>query len=408
MNLLFVTSRFPYPPIQGDRVRGYHHLRILSRQHRIVLVTSEPGRDRENHLRAVQLFCERVEIVSNPFWRRLWRLSQTPFTSLPLQTLYFFDPRFRQRVNSLFQQQAFDLIHVQLVRMAPVVDGLGDIPKVMDLIDALSLNMDRRVQRERGPKAWIAASEARRLQRYERMLTRQYDQLVVSSPLDRDAVGNYSNVHVISNGVDTEAYPFVQDGRESGTIVFTGRMGYFPNADAAIWFATAVFPLVRRQMPQAQFLIVGASPTRAVRQLGRLQGVVVTGYVPSIQDYLAQATVAVAPMRAGSGMQFKVLEAMSSGAPVVATPYALGGIEVQDGEHLLVAQDAETFAEQVIRMFQDQALRRRLTCSARWLVEERYTWERSVAMLEAVYWQARERVCEKTRRQEDTVGEESD
>jgi sugar transferase (PEP-CTERM/EpsH1 system associated) len=335
------------------------------------------------------------------------RQSQTPFTSLPLQTLYFFDPRFRQRVNSLLQQQAFDLIHVQLVRMAPVVDGLGNIPKVMDLIDALSLNMDRRAQRERGPKAWIAASEARRLQHYERMLTRQYDQLVVSSPLDRDTVGNYSNVHVISNGVDIEAYPFVQDDRESGRIVFTGRMGYFPNADAAIWFATTVFPLVRRQMPRAQFFIVGASPTRAVRQLGRLQGVVVTGYVPSIQDYLAQATVAVAPMCAGSGMQFKVLEAMSSGAPVVATPYALGGIEVQDGEHLLVAQDAETFAEQVIRVFQDQALRRRLTCSARWLVEEKYTWERSVAMLEAAYWRARERVCEETGRQEDTVGEES-
>jgi sugar transferase (PEP-CTERM/EpsH1 system associated) len=392
MKILFVASRFPCPPVQGDRVRGYHHLRILSRKHDVVLVAPEPEGDRAANLKIIQSVCAQIETVSTPFWRRLRRLGQIPFTSLPLQTLYFFDPRFRQEVQSLLQQQSFDLIHVQLVRMAPVVDGLGDIPRVIDLIDALSLNMDRRAQRERGPKAWVVALEARRLQRYERMLTRQYNQLVVSSPLDRDAVGNYSNVHVISNGVDTEAYPFVQDGRESGTIVFTGRMGYFPNADAAIWFATAVLPLVRQRVPQARFLIVGASPTRAVRQLGRLQGVVVTGYVPSIQEYLAQATVAVAPMCAGSGMQFKVLEAMSSGAPVVATPYALGGIEAQDDEHLLVAQDAETFAEQVICMLGDQTLRRRLASNARQLVEEKYTWERSVAMLEGLYWQAREDV----------------
>jgi sugar transferase (PEP-CTERM/EpsH1 system associated) len=336
-------------------------------------------------LDAVLPFCAQVEVVSTAPWRRLLRLTRTPFTSLPLQTLFFFDPRFRQRVHSLLKRQPVDLIHVQLVRMAPVADGLSDIPKVIDLIDALSLNMARRAERERGLAARVAGFEAYRVQRYERAITRQFHRLTVSSHLDREFIGDYDNVHVVPNGVDIQAFPFVESSTDPGLIVFTGRMGYFPNADAAIWFATQVFPLVRHQVPGARFFIVGADPTSAVRQLDRHTNVVVTGFVPRIQEYLARAAVAVAPMQGGSGMQFKLLEAMACGTPVVATPYAMGGIEAADGEHLLVARNAEAFAEHVVCLLRDPALRFRLARSARRLVEENYTWERSVEMLEAVY-----------------------
>jgi glycosyltransferase involved in cell wall biosynthesis len=310
---------------------------------------------------------------------------RAPFTSLPLQTLYMFGPEMREKAEGLLGGERFDLIHVQLVRMAPIGACVDSIPKVMDFIDALSLNMVRRSRRQRGPMAWITAMEARRVQDYERLLTQQYDQLIVSSPLDRAAIGDYDNIRVIPNGVSTEEFPFVDGERKPGMIVFTGRMGYFPNADAAVWFAQQVFPLIRHKVPHARFSVVGADPTPEVHALARRAGVSVEGYVSSIQCYLHQATIAVAPMWAGSGMQFKVIEAMCSGTPVVATPYALGGIEAVDGEHLLVAEDAESFAAQVLRLLTDKELRRELACSARRLVEEKYTWERSVAMLEDVY-----------------------
>jgi sugar transferase (PEP-CTERM/EpsH1 system associated) len=385
MKLLFVASRFPYPPLQGDRVRAYHQLQALSHEHDIVLVTPEPQTNREQGLETVNRLCTQVEIVSVSPWRRLLRLAPTPFSSLPLQTLYFFDPRFQKRVKSLLTQQPFDLIHVQLVRMAPVADGLEGIPTVIDLIDALSVNMSRRAQRERGPMAWIVGKEAKRLQKYERELTKQYDQLLISSPQDREAIGEYDNIHVIRNGVDIADYPIAEGDHELDRIVFTGRMGYFPNADAAVWFTTEVLPLVRSQVPQARFFIVGADPTPAVRRLAEHAGVIVTGYVPSIQDFLTKSTVAVAPMKSGSGMQFKVLEAMACGTPVVATSYALGGIEATDGKHLLIASNAESFADNVIRLMESSTLRQRLAHNARSLVEAKYTWERSVAMLEEVY-----------------------
>jgi len=291
----------------------------------------------------------------------------------------------QKQVQCLLQETTFNLVHVQLARMAPVADGLGSVPKVLDFIDAVSLNMRRRAIQERGPVRWLFHFEAQRMARYEQKLILSFDQQVVSSPLDKRAIGAYESLHVIPNGVEAGDFPYNEGEREDNLIVFTGRMGYFPNADAAVYFATQVFPLILRKEPDARFLIIGADPSRRVRRLARLPGVEVTGYVHRIQDYLVRASVAVAPMQAGSGIQNKVLEAMASGTPVVATPNALGGIEAQDGKHVLVARDTEGLAEQVVQLLRDPSLRPRLANNARRLMEDKYTWERSLAMLEEVY-----------------------
>jgi sugar transferase (PEP-CTERM/EpsH1 system associated) len=386
VNILFVLPRFPYPPLQGDRLRGYHHLRVLSRRHRITLVTPEPGARRQEALDAIRPFCQQVELVPAARWRSVLRLARAPWSSLPLQTLFFFDPLFRRKVAQLLRDTTFDLLHAQIVRMAPVIDALPSTPAVLDLVDALSLNMRRRAQQERGPLAWIAAWEARRVRRYEQVLVQRYDQLAVSSPVDRSYIGGYANIHVVPNGVDVAAIPYIQDDRPTNEIIFTGRMGYFPNAHAATYFATRVLPLVRRQVPGATFVIAGADPPARVRRLARLPGVSVTGYLARLQDRLARATVAVAPLQAGSGLQIKVLEAMACGTPVVATRYAVGGIAARHGEHLLVADDTpEGLAAQVVRLLRDPCERRRLAHNARQLVEERYTWDRSGALLEGLY-----------------------
>ena len=182
MRLLFVASRFPYPPRYGDQVRGFHHLRILSRRHRIVLISPCPdSRDGADALKVIEPFCEQIKIIPTNVWRRFARLAQIPFTSLPLQTQYLFDARFRDCVLGLLRNQPFDLMHVQMVRMAPVVEGLAPrVPTTLDLIDALSVNMAQRARLRLSPQMLVAGWEAQRIQAYERKLTRQYDQLVIS------------------------------------------------------------------------------------------------------------------------------------------------------------------------------------------------------------------------------------
>lgn len=385
MRILFVVSRFPYPPIQGDRVRGYNQIRILSRKNRVVLVTPLPSKNFKDSLNDLRPFCEHIEVVNTPSFKRFLRMWRTPFNDLPLQTLYLFDPKVRKKVKFLLKNQSFDIIHVQLIRSAPVVEVHRDIPKVIDLIDSLSLNMSRRAQKEIWPLSWIASFEARRVQQYERFLTQKYDRLIVSSQIDREFIGDYKNLHVIPNGVDIDFYPYSEDDRETDMIVFTGRMGYFPNADAAVWFVNRVFPIINNKKPNTKFFIIGADPPRKVRELEKQENVFVTGYVPDLRDFLKRATIAVAPMQSGSGMQFKVLEAMACGAPVVASQYAIGGIKAVEGEHLLVANNEKEFAEKAVHLLNNADLRRQLTRNARNLVEKEYTWERSVEMLEDVY-----------------------
>lgn len=388
MKILFVAPRFCYPPIRGDQVRSYHFIRILSVRHHVTLVAPvSPGFDEKVHEAETHLGARWIAVPIRG-WERVRNLGRFLSSSLPLQVLYFCLPSMKRIVQELTREESFDLIHVQLARMAPSVSEIEEVPKVLDFIDALSLNMRRRSQRERWPLRWAFRLEAERMGRYEEQLVSLFDEQVVSSPADKSAIGEYETLHVIPNGVNIEDFPYSEYGREDKVIVFSGRMGYFPNAEAAVYFATRVFPLIRREEPKARFVVVGADPPRRVRRLSRLKGIEVTGYVSRMHDYLSSATVSVAPMFSGTGIQNKVLEAMASGVPVVATPYAVSAIEAIRGEHLLVAEDAQGLAECVLRLLKDATLRERLARNARCLVEARYSWQRSVAALEEVYLRA--------------------
>ena len=390
MNILFVTARFPYPPLNGDQVRAYHHLRLLARDHKIVLLAPVPDPPSAASVDAVRPFCDHIELVPATTWRSAGRLLAFPFRQWPLQTLLFFHPSMISRARRLCAQHRTDLLHAQLVRSAPVVKAAPpSVATVLDLIDALSVNMQRRAHRSRGPLAFVSAWEARRLLAFERYLTTQYDQLAISSAADRDAIGAYDNLHVVPNGVDLDEHPFVSEPRDPRTIVFSGTMWYFPNVDAARWLVTEVLPLVRAHVPDARLQIVGARPAKAVSELATIPGVEVTGRVPSVHAYVSRATVAVAPMLGGSGGQFKVIEAMAAGTPVVATTKALGGWKARHDEHLLVANDPKSFAAEVVRLMHDAALRTRLTRNGYRLVADNYAWEHTVRLLQDTYERAR-------------------
>lgn len=390
MKILFVASRFPYPPFNGDQVRGYHHLRVLSRRHEIVLLAPEPTEHPEACLEAIAPFCAHIEIVPASRWRSLARLARAPIEHLPLQTLVFYDPEVGRRARELARDWAVDLVHVQMIRMAPVLQSIGDVPCVVDLIDSMAVNLGRRAQRSRPPESWLSAWEARRVEAYERSLVSKFDQLVISSSIDRTAIGDYPNLHVIVNGVDLAAHPFVTTPRTEDAIVFSGTMWYFPNVDAAHWLVHEVLPLIRRERPGATVTIVGARPLPSVQRLGEVPGVTVTGRVPSVHEYVARSAVAVAPMRSGSGIQFKIIEAMAAGTAVVATPTATVGLEAVAERDLLVAEDAPSFAAQVIRLLGDATLRQRLAHNALRLARDVYAWERTVDSLERVYERALE------------------
>ena len=389
MRILFIASRFPQDLRRGDELRAYQHLRELAKRHAITLLAFAPRGAQTEAQAEIRACCDRVVTVEQGTLARLIRAVRALPASLPLQVAMNDTHRFRDALTRLLRGARFDVVHVQLARMGEVLPLLGELPCVLDLVDALSLNMARRAERDTGPMRLLASFEAARLRPYERGLCTRAAAVAISSVGDRAALGDdLAALHVVANGVDADQFAFSAQAREPDRLVLGGNLGYFPNVDATIWFVREVLPLLRARRPHVEIDLVGARPAAALRRLARNRpGVRLVGPVADMPLHLSRAAVAVVPMRAGSGQQMKILEAMGCGTPVVATSRAAAGLDAVAGRDLLVADDAPAFADAVWRLLDDQVLADRLVRSARALVEEHYTWVHSARAIERL-WQA--------------------
>jgi glycosyltransferase involved in cell wall biosynthesis len=151
-------------------------------------------------------------------------------------------------------------------------------------------------------------------------------------------------------------------------------MDWYPNEDAVAFFADEVLPRIQETVPDVAFSIVGGNPSARVQKLAERERVVVTGRVPEIKPYFAEATVFVVPLRIGSGTRLKILEALAMGKAIVSTTVGAEGLDLRDGEEILIADEPTAFADAVIRLLTDSELRRRVGETGRIRVEQDYDW----------------------------------
>ena len=384
MKLLYLTARMPYPPIRGDALVPFHRLKRLSRKHEITLLTFYESEKELDYLEKIEPFCSKIITVKHSRWTGLFNMMVSGlFNRLPFQVLYYKSRTFKAALDDLLADGEFDLLHVHMLRMAEF--GLPyKIPKVLEMIDSMDLNIQRRVSQESFPLSWLLGLELRRLRRYEAPTVRRYGRGVVVSALDRRHIG-VDNVVDIPLGVDLQRFRPVPQLTARKTIVFTGSMFYFPNENAILWFMKYCFPEIKRRVPEVELVIAGKDPGPAVLQLGDMEGVTVTGFVEDMEQTLHQARVSIAPMQSGSGMQFKILDAMACGIPVVATQLGVGAIQAEHGRDLLVADRPQEFIDACVRLLEDDDLAEALRESGRRLVERVYTWEANVERIEGIY-----------------------
>jgi glycosyltransferase involved in cell wall biosynthesis len=198
------------------------------------------------------------------------------------------------------------------------------------------------------------------------------------------AQGGLGTIEVLPNGTQLElrrlpcdpvATPSNDSTARSKKVIFVGTMDYYPNVDAVQYFALEIFPRIREKFPRAVFQIVGRSPVPAVRRLSTIDGVQVVGEVSDVRAYLVGADVSVAPMRIARGVPNKVLEAMGMGVPVVASAAAIRGIDVVGGEEILIGNNPEEFAAQVVTLLSDHDVRRAVTKRGWKKMQRAYNWE---------------------------------
>jgi glycosyltransferase involved in cell wall biosynthesis len=192
-------------------------------------------------------------------------------------------------------------------------------------------------------------------------------------------------VVTVEVGVDLEAFPYRYSGGDGRTLVYLGNYAHFPNEDAALWFVEEMFPRIREVMPSTRLFLVGSRPTRRICALKGEPGIHVTGTVQDVRPYLERASVFIAPIRKGAGIKGKVLEAMATGIPVVATTCANAGIRARDGEEMRIADSAEAFACAVLDVLHDKEQRMDLSRKGRTLVEERFNWGMLAGKMAEVY-----------------------
>ncbi len=372
MRILVCASEAPLAPLNGFRLQLRPVCEELARDHDVVVLAYRwPGQD-GGQPTGVELRC--LPLPQPPAVRRAatWLSARDPLAAVSEGA-----PMARAMHEALAAGD-FDVVHVAGWPLAGLGRELGDVPRVLTTLDAWYLNYRTKSRRASGVRRPMYRLEAERIRRWERATYRGFSSVVVVTEQDAVALRALDPAipaEVVPNGVDADHYAPRPDAlADDGLVVFTGAMQWAPNVDAARFLARDVLPLLRRDVPAARVALVGRTPAPAVSELAELAGVHVTGDVPDIRDWLVRAQVFACPMVSGTGIKNKLLEAMACGLACVVTPLACQGLDVRDGEHLVIADGAGAMSDGIARLLADGALRARIGAAARGYVVQHHSW----------------------------------
>jgi sugar transferase (PEP-CTERM/EpsH1 system associated) len=397
MRILFLSSRLPYPPHRGDRLRLFNIMRTLSSSnHRLFLISFIEQRSDHQYVEKLRPYCEKIVSECLPRYQSLVNAARGVFSNNPLQVAYYGSERMRRTVASFIDRSTIDLIYVHLFRMAPYAENGKGIYKVLDFTDIVSEHLRSSIRfRSWGDKR-IHSLEWARIRNYEIKMSQKFDECWVISHKEAELLSRLSpeaNVQIVPNGVDFHSFK-PMPGDKSDQLIFVGHLSSAYNVDAVLFFCREILPRVKKSIPWVKFCIVGRSPHGKIRRLADQRTTIVTGFVEDLCGLLNKSKVFVAPFRFASGIQNKILEAMASGLPVVATSIANEGLRATPNEEILIADDPEMFSNLLIELLTDGNRREKIGARAREFVEKNFNWNASANRIREI-----ERVVSSTSRQ---------
>ncbi|MDE0481984.1 MAG: glycosyltransferase family 4 protein [Candidatus Poribacteria bacterium] len=391
MKILFLSPTVPYPLTDGGRIRVFNLLKQIAKNNDVTLLALETQPTDAESITHIQNLGIKVHLVPNS--SMLPRISfKTLFSAFfkrqPITVARYNVPAYREKLRELLSAETFDLVHYEMFHIAQFYFET-DLPRVLS-----QQNVDsaiwRRLQGETSNLFYKFAYWTQQIafQHYERVISPQFDAVTCTSDIDAAVFQQHCAeevVKVIPNGVDVTHYHPDFTSEAPAHLIYIGSMDWYPNEDAVSFFVQQVLPQIQNSVPDTKFSIVGGNPSARVQKLGDREGVVVTGRVPEIKPYFAEATVFVVPLRIGSGTRLKILEAMAMGKAVVSTTVGAEGLALRDGEEIFIADEPKAFAEAVTQLLIDPSLRRKIGENGRARVEQDYDWRNIGKKLLAVY-----------------------
>ena len=391
LKILFLSPTVPFPLTDGGRIRVFNLLKQIATKNDVTLLALETQPTDAEGVAQLQQLGIQVHLVPNaptlpPV--SLGTLLKAYLRRQPITVTRYDLPTYRQKFKELIATETFDLVHYEMFHTAQFYTETR-LPGVLS-----QQNVDsaiwRRLCRETVNPFYKFAYWTQQLafQRYERVLSPKFDAVTCTSDIDAAVFQRHCPedvIEIIPNGVDVTHYQPDFSAEAPAHLIYIGSMDWYPNEDAVDFFTDEVLPRIQERVPDVRFSIVGGNPSTRVQKLAERKGVIVTGRVPEIKPYFAEATVFVVPLRIGSGTRLKILEALAMGKSIVSTSVGAEGLDLKDGEEIFIADEPIFFADAVTRLLTDASLRRRIGENGRARVERDYDWRSIGEKLHTLY-----------------------
>ncbi len=391
MRILFLTETIPYPLDTGGRIKTYHTLRILAREHEVHCHAFIRDDRQRVHTEALAQHTASVtlHLLRRSRRRELGYALQSLVSAAPYTVRRHIDAEAFRVIASEARRLRPDLVycdHLSMMEYGRRLSTPARLPSWGPRLDARLVydahNVEHAVLRRFAtarlrllPRV-AAAFEWRRVRAYERAACRRSRLVFAVSDVDARALTALGGRHVSTCtapiSVDAASTPPRTLPPSTPRLLFLGGLHWPPNAEALYFFIREIWPMVHQKRPDATLTAVGRDDHPLASWCRNAPGVTLTGWVDDIEPYVQRSRALVVPMRAGSGMRVKILEAMSRGLPIVSTGVGCEGIDVTSGEHLLIADDPRAFADATLRVIADDDLATSLAAAARRLALARY------------------------------------
>jgi sugar transferase (PEP-CTERM/EpsH1 system associated) len=382
MKIFVLLPRMPWPLEKGDKLRAFNQIKQLAKNNEVVLCAlNDKKSNKEEAFKALQPYCISVTFIDISKISILFNIIKSFFKGLPLQCGYFYNKKAHKKIKSLIEKHKPDMLFGQLLRVAEYI-RYEKTPKTIDYQDVFSMGMKRRKEIAPFYMKPFFNMEYKRLKRYEHNIFNDFDIKTIISAQDRNFIDHErkDEILIVPNGVDHEYYT-PQDCEKKYDIVFTGNMAYAPNVNAVEYLANHILPLVWKKLPETKLYIAGATPDPRVKKVAS-EKIIISGWIDDMRDAYAQSRIFIAPMRIGTGLQNKLLEAMSMRLPCITTTLANNPLGAEIDKEILVGNNEHELANHIITLLTNKEKADTLAQSGYDFVSRVYDWSEATKIME--------------------------
>ena len=390
MKVLMLTPYLPYPLVSGGQIRTYNLLKHLSKHHDITLFSLIKDEAEREHLSELQKYCQKIVLfkrTKNPFVLR--NILLAGFSSYPFVVTRNLPLEMKKAVQAELSRDKYDLIHAETFYMMPNIPETK-IPIILAEQTIEYLGYQDYMNKANPLLRPILKIDITKIKYWERYFWKKADKLITMSEEDKNFIekelGKRQNISVVANGVDLDFFSKIKKHLPvNPTVLFVGTFKWLPNIEAVEEIVKKIWPLILKDLPTAKLKIVGFSPTAKIKAYASDPSIEVLGAIDDIREAFATAHMLLAPIRSGKGTRYKVLEAMITGTPVVATTLAAEGLDLHSGRDVLIADTSTGLASASVKLLKDQSLQQKLGMAGQKIVRQGYSWDTIAESLDKVY-----------------------